>query len=128
MDLNEEIGGSGFRARGEEALSDLAQALLENGLLNQALTTALGAGERAARAQRSAMTALNLPSTSDLERTERRLRGISERLDEIEDRVDEMADEIAALRSGVGRAGAAGEAEAAPRDQERLAVSGDADS
>ena len=88
----------GIRARGEEALGDLAQTLLENSLLNQALATALGAGERAARAQKSAMTALNLPSSTDVERIDRRLRSISERLDEIEDRVDEMADEVAALR------------------------------
>ena len=56
-----EAGASGLRARGEEALSDLAQALLENPLFGQAMTTAIGAGERAAHAQRSAMGALNIP-------------------------------------------------------------------
>ena len=39
--------GSGIRARGEEALGDLAQALLENPLFSQALGRALGAGEKA---------------------------------------------------------------------------------
>ena len=52
---------SGIRARGEEAVGELAQALIENPLFNSALSRALGAGERAASAQRSAMGALNLP-------------------------------------------------------------------
>jgi chromosome segregation ATPase len=121
--LSEETGRGGLRARGEEALTDLAQALFENGLLSQALGTAVGAGERAARAQRNALTALNLPSAADLERVERRLRGMSERLDDLEDRLDEMEDEIAAGRQGAG-AGAA----SMGRDQDPLAVSGDAES
>ena len=37
---------NGIRARGEEALGDLAQALLENPLFSQALGRALGAGEQ----------------------------------------------------------------------------------
>ena len=32
MELSEETGRGGLRARGEEALTDLAQALFENGL------------------------------------------------------------------------------------------------
>ena len=42
-----EEDGNGIRARGEEALGDLAQALLENPLFSQALGRALGAGEKA---------------------------------------------------------------------------------
>lgn len=34
----------GIRARGEEALSDLAQALLDNPIFGQAVSTAIGAG------------------------------------------------------------------------------------
>lgn len=83
---------------GEEALGEVAQALLENPLFNQALTAALGAGERALEAQRAAMGALNIPSASDLERLERRVRSLSGRLEELEDRLDELADELAALR------------------------------
>ena len=98
----------GFRDRvsraSEDALGDLAHALLDNPILNQALSTALGAGERAMQAQRSAMGALNLPAASDLERLERRLRSISERIEEMEDRVDDMADEIAVLRRNAARA------------------------
>jgi chromosome segregation ATPase len=96
--LSDEAAGGGLRARGEEALGDLAQALLENPLFNQALTTALGAGERAAQAQRTAMGALNIPAASELERLEQRLRSLSNRLESLEDRLDEVGDELAALR------------------------------
>jgi chromosome segregation ATPase len=95
--LSEETAG-GFRARGEEALGDLAQALLENPIFNQALTAALGAGERAAQAQRTAMGALNIPAASELERLEQRLRSLSNRLESVEDRLDDLADELAVLR------------------------------
>jgi CRP-like cAMP-binding protein len=86
---------SGIRAKGEEALGDLAQALLDNPVFNQAVSRALGAGERAAQAQRSAMSAVGVSSATDVERLERRLRSLSGRLEEVEDRLDELA----ALRS-----------------------------
>ena len=90
---------AGIRARGEEALGDLAQALLDNPLLSGALGRALGAGERAASAQRSAMHAVGIPADSDVERLERRLRSLSERLEEVEDQVDQLAGELAAQRN-----------------------------
>jgi chromosome segregation ATPase len=99
--LSEEAVSGGLRARGEEALGDLAQALLENPLFNQALTAALGAGERAAHAQRTAMGALNIPAASELERLEQRLRSLSNRLESVEDRLDDARDEVAALRRRV---------------------------
>jgi chromosome segregation ATPase len=82
---------SGLRSRGEEALGELAQAVLENPLLSQAVGKALDAGERAAQAQRSAIGALNLASAADLERLERRLRSLSDRLEAVEDQLDELA-------------------------------------
>jgi CRP-like cAMP-binding protein len=91
---------SGIKARGEEAVGELAQALIENPLFNSALARALGAGERAMSAQRSAMGALNVASGSDVERLEQRLRSLSGRLEAIEDRLDDLVDEIAGLRSG----------------------------
>jgi chromosome segregation ATPase len=103
-------------AAGEEALGDLAQVLLENPLLNQALTTALGAGERAIAAQRSAISALNLSSASDVERLERRLRSLFERLEGLEDRIDEVADDVAVLRANLAGA------ESVSSDRERLRV------
>jgi hypothetical protein len=96
--VTEEGAGGRLRARGEEALGDLTQALLENPLFNQALTAAMGAGERAAQAQRTAMGALNIPPASELERLEQRLRSLSHRLEAMEDRLDEVGDELAALR------------------------------
>jgi chromosome segregation ATPase len=89
---------SGIRARGEEAVGELAQALVENPIFNSALARALGAGERAASAQRSAMGALNVASVSDVERLEQRLRSLSGRLESLEDRLDDLADELRALR------------------------------
>jgi hypothetical protein len=99
----------GLRARGEEALGELAQALLENPVFNQALTGAIGAGSRAMHAQRSALQALNLPSSADMERLAHRLRSLSDRLEELEDRLDELADDVGRLRGGLSeREGAPG--------------------
>jgi len=109
-----EGSGSGLRARGEEALGDLAEALLDNPLFNQAVTTAVGAGERAAQAQRSAMGALNIPSASHVERLEQRLRSVSNRLESLEDRLDDMIDELAALRRRAAAAEAGSGAGNAP--------------
>jgi hypothetical protein len=89
---------SGIRAKGEEALGDLAQALLDNPVFHQAVSRALGAGERAVQAQRSAMSAVGVPSAADLERLERRIRLLSGRLEEVEDRLDDLSDDLAAVR------------------------------
>jgi hypothetical protein len=108
----------GIRARGEEALGDLAQALLDNPVFSQALGKAFGAGERAVAAQRSALGALNLPSGADLERLERRLRSLSDRLELIEDRLDEVGDDLVALRRQVAGSGGGN----VSSDQGRLSV------
>lgn len=98
MNGAENLGDKGgIRARGEEAVGELAQALLENPLFSAALGRALGAGERAASAQRSAIGALNLASASDVERLEQRLRSLSGRLEDVEDRLDELGLDVAAL-------------------------------
>jgi chromosome segregation ATPase len=90
---------SGIKARGEEALTELAQAIAENPLVGGAVARALGAGERAAVAQRQAMGALNLASSSDFERLELRLRSFSSRLEAIEDSIDQIRDDLAALKA-----------------------------
>ena len=105
----------GFRARGEDAVGELAQALLENPVLSSALSAVLGAGERAVSAQRSAMDALNFASGSDVERLEQRIRSLSSRLEAIEDRLDELIDELAAA----SRRESGGDVS---RDQSKLAV------
>jgi chromosome segregation ATPase len=96
--LNEDED-SGIRARGEEALTELAQAIAENPLVGGAMARALGAGEKAAVAQRQAIGALNLASSSDFERLELRLRSFASRLEAIEDSIDDLRDEVAALRA-----------------------------
>jgi len=91
-------GDGGFRARGEEAIGDLAQAVLENPIFSQALGKALGAGERAAQAQRAALGALDVPSAGDLERLSRRVRALSDRVEALEDALDESRRELAKAR------------------------------
>ena len=94
----DEAEDSGLRARGEEALGELAQALLDNPLFNSAVGRALGAGERAVQAQRSAMGAVGVASNTEVDRLERRLRALSARLEEMEDRLDDVVEELASLR------------------------------
>jgi len=88
----------GLRARSEQVIGELAQALLDSQMLENAVTAAFGAREKAVEAQHAALAALNLPSATDLERLERRLRSISQRLEEIEDQVDRVARDVSGLR------------------------------
>ncbi len=94
-----EDSDSGIKARGEEALAELAQAIAENPLVGGALARALGAGERAAVAQRQALGVLSLASSDDFDRLEIRLRSFSSRLEAIEDSIDRLGDDLAALRA-----------------------------
>lgn len=98
----DETGGEGIRdrisSRGEGALGDLAQILVDNPWMNQALQIALGARERASQASASAIRNLNLPTGNDVDRLARRLRAVSERLEEVEDTLDRVTRELAELR------------------------------
>lgn len=102
----DESGGDGIRdrisSRGEGTLGDLAQLLVDNPWMNQALQVALGARERASQAGASAIRNLNLPTGNDMDRLARRLRAVSERLEEVEDQLDEVTRELAALRQEHG--------------------------
>jgi hypothetical protein len=91
-------GQEGIRARGEQAVGDLAQALLDNPMFSGALSAAFGARERAIEAQRVAMEALNLPSADEVERLERRLRSLSHRLESVEEQIDSVARDVSAIR------------------------------
>lgn len=91
----------GLRARSEQAIGEFAQALLDSNVLENAVAAAFGAREKAVEAQHAAMSALNLPSAGDVERLERRLRSLSQRLEEVEDQVDRVARDIGALRRKV---------------------------
>jgi hypothetical protein len=98
----DEPGGEGIRdritSRGEGALGELAQFLVDNPWLNQALQVAFGARERASQASASAIRNLNLPTGHDVDRLARRLRAVSERLEEVEDTLDRLSRELAELR------------------------------
>jgi chromosome segregation ATPase len=88
--------------QGEDALGKLAQDLLENPLVNGAITRAFDAREKASAAQEVAMGALNIPSASDVERLTRRVRSVSQRLEGIEDGVDRLDTRIQDLaRNGL---------------------------
>jgi hypothetical protein len=144
-----EPGGDTLRDRitskGEDALGKLAQDLLENPLVTNAIGRAFDARERAVSAQETAMSALNLPSAADLERLTRRLRSVSQRIEGLEDGVDRLDrrfedvaraatppdDRLAAIESQLAKlAGEVGNLSRAldaspapvPREQERLAV------
>src|SRR3954447_11043313 len=106
-----EEDGAGLRDRlsrqGEDALGKLASDLLENPLINSAITRAFSAREKAVHAQEAAMGALNLPSAADIDRLTRRLRtvstrleGIEESLDGLQDGVDKLAMRLVAVGSG----------------------------
>jgi chromosome segregation ATPase len=92
--VRDETDSQGLRDRltrqGEDALGKLAQDLLENPLINGAITSALGARDKATQAQEVALGALNIPSAADIERLTRRVRSVSQRLEGIEDGVDRL--------------------------------------
>jgi chromosome segregation ATPase len=90
--------GEGLRERlsrqSEEALGKLASDLLENPLINTAITRAFSAREKAVSAQEAAMGALNLPSAADIDRLTRRLRTVSNRLEGIEEAIDRLQEGV----------------------------------
>ena len=86
----------------EDALGKLAQDLLDNPLINGAISRAFEAREKAVQAQEVAFSALNIPSAADLERLTRRVRSVSQRLEGIEDGVDRLDERLAAV-SQTGR-------------------------
>jgi septal ring factor EnvC (AmiA/AmiB activator) len=87
-----------LRARSEQAIGELAQALLDSQVLENAVAAAFGAREKAVEAQQAAFAALNLPAASDIERLERRLRSISQRLEDLEDQIDRVGRDVGAIR------------------------------
>lgn len=86
--------------QGEEALGKLATDLLENPLINGAISRVFEAREKASAAQEAAMGAFNIPSAADIERLTRRLRSVSQRIEGLEDAVDRIADRLQAASGG----------------------------
>src|SRR3954453_11269613 len=107
--MADDSSGEGLRARltksSEDALGKIVQDLLENSVVNGALTRAFEAREKAVQAQEVAMGALNLPSAADVERLTRRVRSVSQRLEGIEDGVDRLGERLAALDKATGLEG-----------------------
>ncbi len=85
-------------SRSEDTLGDLADFLLDNPWLNQALQLALGARERASQAGAQAMRNVGVPTAADVDRLARRVRALSERLESVEDKLDTLSHEMAELR------------------------------
>jgi chromosome segregation ATPase len=102
QDENEQ---DGLRARSEQAIAELAQALIDNPTLHNAVSAAFGAREKAIEAQQAAMSALNLPSATDVERLERRLRSFSQRLEDLEERIDDLSRDLGAIRREAAKNG-----------------------
>jgi chromosome segregation ATPase len=90
--------GEGLRARSEQAIGEIAQALIDSPTLHNALQAAFGAREKALEAQQAAFGALNLPSAGDVERLERRIRSFSQRLEDVEEQLDDVTRELGSLR------------------------------
>ena len=103
-----------LRGRSEQVIGELAQALLDSQMLENALSAAFGAREKAAEAQQAALAALNLPSAGDVERLERRLRSFSQRLEDVEDQLDRVGREVSQVRRELG----AGKARSKPEKTE----------
>jgi glycosyltransferase A (GT-A) superfamily protein (DUF2064 family) len=101
-----------LRARSEQVIGEVAQALLDSQMLENALAAAFGAREKAAEAQQAAMAALNLPSAGDVERLERRLRSFSQRLEDVEDQLDRLTREVGQVRRDLNAKKAPAKAEA----------------
>jgi hypothetical protein len=95
---DEAADGDSLRARSEQAIGEIAQALIDSPTLHNALQAAFGAREKALEAQQAAIRALNLPSASDVERLERRLRSFSQRLEDVEEQLDDLSRELGSLR------------------------------
>jgi hypothetical protein len=96
--VTEESGSEGIRdrlsGRGEGALGELAELLLDNPLIHQALQVAVDARDKATQASATAMRGLNVSQASEVDRLERRLRSVSERLEQVEDELDRLRTEL----------------------------------
>ncbi len=117
--LDEDSGPLGrISARGEEAVTDAVQALLDNPVLKQALHAAFGARDLANSATGTAKKTLNVASGDEHDRLSRRVRSMSDRLEALEDQLDRLSRELAELRKL-----AASDGVKAPAGQERLGLS-----
>lgn len=80
-----------------EGIGGLVDDIAGSWLIGDALTRVVDAGEKAIRAQQTALSALGLPSGSQFESLTLRVRTIFHRLEELEDEIDRLAQRVAAL-------------------------------
>jgi hypothetical protein len=114
VDGDDMADGDGLRARSEQAIGEIAQALIDSPHLHNALQAAFGAREKAIEAQQAALSALNLPSAGEVERLERRVRSFSQRLEDVEEQLDDTSRELSSLRRKIAANAVELAAEAAP--------------
>src|SRR4051794_22965213 len=81
----------------EDAIGKLAQDLLENPLVNSAISRAFGARARGVQAQERSRGPLTTPSPAAVGRLARRLRAVARRLEGTEEGVDRLDQRLEAL-------------------------------
>ncbi|MBJ7459061.1 MAG: hypothetical protein JHD02_07735 [Thermoleophilaceae bacterium] len=83
-----------------EGIGGLVDELASSWLVGDALTRIVETGEKAFRAQQTALSALGLPSGSQFESLTLRVRTIFHRIEELEDELDRVTARVAALEAG----------------------------
>lgn len=81
-----------------EQLAHLLEPLVDQPVTQRLLTEASAMRDRAIRAQEATMAVLGLPTAADVERLERRIRGLN-------DTVADLEEDIARLRKDLPKAG-----------------------
>lgn len=102
-----------------DGIGGIVDELASSWLVGDALTRIVDVGERAFRAQQGALSALGLPSGSQFESLNLRVRTIFHRLEELEDELDRLTDRIVALEAEVGRPGTGTKTTGARRSAKR---------
>lgn len=87
------------RPEDSEGIGGIVDELASSWLVGDALTRIVDAGERAFRAQQTALSALGLPSGSQFESLTLRVRTIFHRIEELEDELDRLNARVAALEA-----------------------------
>lgn len=82
-----------------EGIGGIVDELASSWLVGDALTRIVDAGEKAFRAQQTALSALGLPSGSQFESLTLRVRTIFHRIEELEDELDRISSRVAALEA-----------------------------
>lgn len=82
-----------------EGIGGLVDELASSWIVGDALTRIVDAGEKAFRAQQTALGALGLPSGSQFESLTLRVRTIFHRLEELEDEIDRLSSRVAKLEA-----------------------------